>query len=75
MVRSHPKKIEYKVSIDSEVACLWFTKSCVSAASLKLKSQANDIKISLNLIYVAIWHPIDRIWWFNCFWGGLLMIH
>jgi hypothetical protein len=54
MVRSHPKKIEYKVSIDSEVACLWFTKSCVSAASLKLKSQANDIKISLNLIYVAI---------------------
>jgi len=33
--------------------------------NLKLKSQANDIKINPNLICGAISHKIDRIWSFN----------
>ena len=33
--------------------------------NLELKPQANDIKISPNLICGAISHPVDRIWsWF-----------
>ena len=35
MMRSHPQETEYEVSIDSEVVCLWFTKSCVSAAKIE----------------------------------------
>jgi len=37
MVQSHPQYIEYKVSIDSKVVCLWFTKSSVSATELNLE--------------------------------------
>jgi hypothetical protein len=42
--------------MDSEVVCLWFTKSCVCVVelNLELKPQANDIKISPNLICSAI---------------------
>jgi hypothetical protein len=63
MVRSHTQYTEYEVSIDSKVVCLWFTKSSVSAAelNLKLKSQADNIKISPNLIYDAISPLIDGI--------------
>jgi len=43
--------------------------------NLELKPHANDIKIIPNLICGAISHPIDRIWTFNGFWGGLLMVH
>jgi hypothetical protein len=44
MVRSHPKYMEYEVSNDSNVFCLWFTKSSVSMGKLnvKLKPQANE---------------------------------
>jgi hypothetical protein len=61
MVRSHPQYTEYEVSIDSKVVCLWFTKSSVSAAelNLELKPQANNIRISPNLIYHVISPPID----------------
>jgi hypothetical protein len=43
MVWSHPQYIEYDVSIDSKMVCLWFTKSSVSTAelNLELKPQAN----------------------------------
>jgi hypothetical protein len=69
MVWSHTQYTEYEVSIDSKVVCLWFTKSSVSAAelNLKLKSQADNIKISPNLIYDAISPLIDGIWSFNWF--------
>jgi len=42
--------------IDFEVIFLYVTKSCVSAAklNLELNPQANDIRISSNLIYDAI---------------------
>ena len=62
MVLSHLQYIEYEVSIDSKVVCLWFNKSSVSAAelNLKLKPQANDIRISSNWIYDVI-ALIDRI--------------
>jgi hypothetical protein len=55
--------MEYKVSTGSEVFCLGFTKSFFSTAELnfKLKPQANDIKISPNLMYGAILPPLDRI--------------
>ena len=48
MVLSHLQYIEYEVSIDSKVVCLWFNKSSVSAAelNLKLKPQANNIRIT-----------------------------
>jgi hypothetical protein len=51
MVRSHPKDSECKVSFDSKMVCLWFTKSSVFTAelNLELKPQENNIKISLNL--------------------------
>jgi hypothetical protein len=39
--------------------------------NLQLKPQANDIKISPNLIYDAISPPIHRIWSCNWFWGDL----
>jgi len=70
MVRSHPQYIEYEVSIDSKMSCLWFTKSCVSAVelSLKLKHQANDIKTNPNFIYVAISPPIEKIWSWSYNW-------
>jgi len=63
MVRSHTQYTEYEVSIDSKVVCLWFTKSSVPAAelNLKLKSQADNIRISPNLIYDAISPLIDGI--------------
>jgi NADH:ubiquinone oxidoreductase subunit H len=63
MVRSHTQYTEYEVSIDSKVVCLWFTKSSVSTAelNLKLKSQADNIIISPNLIYDAIAPLIDGI--------------
>jgi hypothetical protein len=63
MVRSHPQYTEYKISIDSKMVYLWFTKSSVSAAelNLELKPQAKDIKISPNLIYDAILPPINGI--------------
>ena len=61
MMRSHPQYTEYEVSSDSEVVCLWFTKSSVSTAelSLELKPQANNIRISPNLTYDAIAPLID----------------
>ena len=37
MLRSHTQYIEYEVSIDSKVVCLWFTKNSVSTAELNLK--------------------------------------
>ena len=63
MVRSHTQYTEYEVSIDSKVVCLWFTKSSVSTAelNLKLKSQADNIRISPNLTYDVISPPIDGI--------------
>jgi hypothetical protein len=77
MVRSYPQYTEHEVSMDSEVVCLWFTKSCVYTAelSLELKPQANDIKIRPNLICGVISYPIDRKWSFNGFRGGFPMIH
>jgi hypothetical protein len=77
MVWYHSQYTEYEVSIDSKVVCLWFTKSSVSAAelNLKLKPQANDIKISLNFTYVAISPLIDRIWSLNWLWGHFLIFH
>jgi hypothetical protein len=61
MVQSHPQYIEYDVSIDSKVVCLWFTKSNVFAAelNLELKPQAKKIRISPNLTYDAISPLID----------------
>jgi hypothetical protein len=61
MVRCHPQYTEYKISIDSKMVYLWFTKSSVSAAelNLELKPQANNIRISPNFTYDAISHPID----------------
>jgi hypothetical protein len=55
--------MEYEVSIDSKMVCLWFTKSSVSTAelNLKLKPQADNIRISPNLTYDAISPPIDGI--------------
>jgi len=63
MIPSHPQYIEYEVSIDSKVVCLWFTKNSVFAAelNLELKPQANYIKISPNFTYVTISPPINRI--------------
>ena len=63
MVRSHTKYREYEVPIYSKMVCLCFTKSSVSAAelNLKLKPQADNIRISPNLTYDAISPPIDRI--------------
>jgi len=63
MVRFHPQYTEYKVSIDSKVFFLWFTKSSVSTTelNLELKLQANNIRISSNLTYDAITPPIDWI--------------
>ena len=77
MVWSHPQYTEYEVSIYSKVVGLWFTKSSVSAAelNLELKTQANNIRISPNLTYGVISLPIDLIWSFNWFWGGLIMVH
>jgi len=77
MVWSHPQYIEYEVSVYSKVFCLWFTKSSVSAAelSLELKPQAKSIIIRPNVTYDAISPPIDWIWSFNWFRGGLLMVH
>ena len=77
MVRSHHQYIEYEVSIDSKMGCIWFTKSSVSATelNLKLKSHANDIKISLNFISMAMSFPIDRIWNWNWFLGDLLIVN
>jgi len=77
MVWSHPQYTEYEVSIYSKVVGLWFTKSSVSAAelNLELKTQANNIRISPNLTYGVISLPIDWIWSFNWFWGGLIMVH
>jgi hypothetical protein len=43
--------------------------------NLELKPQVNDIKISSNLIYDAIVPPVDRIWSFNWFQGGMVMVH
>jgi len=76
-MRSHPQYTEYEVSSDSEVVCLWFTKSSVSTAelNLELKPQANNIRISPNLTYDAISPPIDWIWRLNWLRGGLLMVH
>jgi len=76
MVRSQPQYTEYEVSIDSKTVCIWFTKSSVSATelNLKLKSHANDIKISPNYLCIAISFPIDRIWSWNWFLGDLLII-
>jgi hypothetical protein len=76
MVRYHLQYTKYEVSIDSKVVCLWFTKSSVSVAelNLKLKPQANNIRISSNFTYNAISHPIDWIWCFNWFRGGFLMV-
>ena len=56
MVRYNHQYIEYEVSIDSKLVCLWFTNSSVSAAelNLELKPQANNIRISPNLTYDAI---------------------
>jgi hypothetical protein len=64
MVWSHPQYTEYEVSIDSKMVCIWFTKSSVSATelNLKLKPNANDIKISPNFISMAMSFPIDRMW-------------
>jgi hypothetical protein len=61
MVLSHLQYIEYEVSIDSKVVCLWFNKSSVSAAelNLKLKPQANNIRITPKFTYDAITPPID----------------
>jgi hypothetical protein len=74
MVRSHPKDSECKVSFDSKMVCLWFTKSSVFTAelNLELKPQENNIKISLNL-YMLWSHPqyTDCNW----FWGDLLIVH
>jgi len=63
MVRPDSQYTKYEVSIYSKLVFIWFPKSIVSTAELniKLKSQANDIKISPNFIYVAISPPIDRI--------------
>jgi ABC-type thiamin/hydroxymethylpyrimidine transport system permease subunit len=63
MVRPHLQYIEYEVSIDFKVVYLWFTRSSVYAAklNLKLKPQADDIKISSNFIYVVISPLIDGI--------------
>jgi hypothetical protein len=67
MVRSHPQYIEYVVSIDSKVVCLWFTKSSVYAAELNLqfKPLEDNTIINPNLIYGSISTPIHRIWSFN----------
>jgi hypothetical protein len=45
------------------VVNLYFTKNCVSAIelNLELKPQANDVKISPNLIYGAISSPVDKL--------------
>jgi hypothetical protein len=61
MVLSHLQYTEYEVSIDSKVVCLWFTKSSVFEAelNLELKSQANNIIMSLNFTYDAISLLID----------------
>jgi len=77
MVWYHSQYIEFEVSIDYKVVCLWFTKSSASAAelNLELKPQANDIKISLHFTYVAISPLIDRIWSLNLLWGHLLIFH
>jgi len=76
MVLSHLQYIEYEVSIDSKVVCLWFNKSSVSAAelNLKLKPQANNIRITPKFTYDAITPPIDWIWSFNWLRGGFLMV-
>ena len=60
-MRYHLQYIEYEVSMDSKLFCLWFTKSSVSVAelNLELKPQANNIRISSNFTYNAISHPID----------------
>jgi len=74
---SPTQNIEYEVSINSKVVCLWFTKSSVSVAelNLELKPHAKNIKIILNFIYVAISPPIDRTWSYNWFWDDLLIVH
>jgi len=61
MVLSHLQYTEYEVSIDSKVVCLWFTKSSVFEVelNLELKSQANNIIMSLNFTYDAISLLID----------------
>jgi hypothetical protein len=67
MMRSHPQHTEYEVSNDYKVVCLWFTKSSASAAelNLKLKSKADDIRISPNFTYDVISSPIHRRLSFN----------
>jgi hypothetical protein len=77
MVRSHPQYTEYEVSIDSKMVCIWFTKSSVSSTELNLKliPHANDIKISLKFISMAMSFPIDRIWSWNWFLGDLLIVN
>jgi len=40
MVLSHPAYTEYEVSSNSKVFCLWFIKSCISAAELRIKSSS-----------------------------------
>jgi len=39
----------------------------VAKLNLELKPQANDIKISPNLICGVISHPVDKIWSCNGF--------
>jgi hypothetical protein len=58
-----PQYTSYEVSIDSKEVSMWFTESSVFTAelNLKLKPQANNIRISLNLTYDSISPPIDRI--------------
>jgi hypothetical protein len=69
MMWSHPQNIEYEVSNNYKVVCLWFTKSSTSTVelNLELKSEANDIRISPNFTYNVISSPIHRKLSFNWF--------
>ena len=51
-MRSHPQETDYEVSIDSKVVCLWFTKSCVSAAKIEWSFKFQLIPISLSFQYI-----------------------
>jgi len=60
MMRSHSQYTEYKVSIYSEVVCLKFTKSCVSAAQIEWSFKFQLIPLSLSFFFIFIFNIL--IW-------------
>ena len=57
--------MEYEVSIDSEVVCLWFTKSCVSAVKIEWSYNFQLIPLSLSFFFlfnILIWLETVTRW-------------